>query len=64
MATILVADDMAANRELLGSMLRHAGHEVLEAADGMEALDVAVTRARSLRVVLTARAKYAPDQGK
>ncbi len=38
MATILVVDDRAPDRELLSSLLSHARHRVLEAADGAEAL--------------------------
>ncbi len=39
MAKILVADDDAANRLLLTTLLRHAGHSVIEAADGNAALE-------------------------
>ena len=38
MATILVADDNRANRDALASLLEHAGHRVLTAANGAEAL--------------------------
>lgn len=38
MATILVADDSRANREALAALLESAGHRVLRAADGREAL--------------------------
>src|ERR1700746_814560 len=38
MARVLVVDDHAANRELLVTLLKHAGHEPLEAADGYLAL--------------------------
>jgi CheY-like chemotaxis protein len=38
MATILVADDNRANREALAALLEHAGHEVVRAGDGREAL--------------------------
>lgn len=37
---ILVADDDAANRKLLRVTLEEAGHEVLQAADGVEALEL------------------------
>lgn len=37
-ATVLVVDDSAAMRALLGVALRQAGHEVAEARDGREAL--------------------------
>jgi len=45
MATILVADDNRANREALAALLESAGHHVLRAADGREAL----ARAREAR---------------
>jgi diguanylate cyclase (GGDEF)-like protein len=38
MAKILVVDDSPVNRELLAAVLRRAQHQVLEAADGAEAL--------------------------
>jgi PAS domain S-box-containing protein len=38
MATILVVDDLAANREVLVSLLSHAGHTLVEAANGEDAL--------------------------
>jgi diguanylate cyclase (GGDEF)-like protein len=38
MAKILVVDDSPVNRELLSAVLRRAQHNVLEAADGAEAL--------------------------
>ena len=43
MATILVVDDHASNRELLVTLLGYKGHRLLEAADGAEALGVART---------------------
>ncbi|KQP13189.1 EAL domain-containing protein [Pseudorhodoferax sp. Leaf267] len=39
MARVLVADDVAANRELVATLLRYAGHELAEAGDGEEALE-------------------------
>jgi PAS domain S-box-containing protein len=42
-ATILIVDDGKANRDLLVTLLRHEGHETLEAADGREGLAVART---------------------
>jgi putative two-component system response regulator len=42
-ATILVADDMEHNRELLAAMLRGAGYRVVLAEDGDEALDLLAT---------------------
>ena len=38
MATVLVVDDKAANRELIVTLLTYKGHRPLEAADGAEAL--------------------------
>jgi PAS domain S-box-containing protein len=38
MATILVVDDLAANRALLVTLLRHHGHRLIEAADGSQGL--------------------------
>jgi CheY-like chemotaxis protein len=39
-ATILVVDDYSANREFLVTLLGYAGHRLLEAGDGTEALEV------------------------
>ncbi|MFV1958140.1 MAG: response regulator [Planctomycetota bacterium] len=39
MATILIVDDEAAVRETLAALLVRQGHEVVEAADGVEALE-------------------------
>lgn len=38
MARVLVVDDVAVNRELVVTLLRYAGHELVEAANGEEAL--------------------------
>ena len=38
MATILIVDDLAANRSVLVTLLRYYGHRLLEAADGSGAL--------------------------
>src|SRR5512144_2658612 len=38
MSTILVVDDQAVNREFITSLLSYAGHRLVEAADGAEAL--------------------------
>lgn len=38
MATVLVVDDQASNRELIVTLLKYAGHVPLEAADGQQAL--------------------------
>jgi PAS domain S-box-containing protein len=40
MATILIVDDVTANREVLVTLLRYHGHLLLEAANGREALTV------------------------
>src|SRR5579872_1850607 len=37
---ILIADDIALNRKLLRAMLEAEGHTTLEAADGIEALQI------------------------
>lgn len=42
MATVLIADDDRANRELLTTLLRHGGHRVLEASDGVQALEISL----------------------
>jgi CheY-like chemotaxis protein len=38
MKRILIADDQASSRELVRTILEHDGHEVIEAADGAEAV--------------------------
>ncbi|NOT08914.1 MAG: response regulator [Gemmatimonadales bacterium] len=40
-ATILVVDDLSANRAFLGALLREQGHRLLEAADGAQGLAAA-----------------------
>jgi diguanylate cyclase (GGDEF)-like protein len=40
MARILAVDDRAINREFLATLLGYAGHEVLQAADGAQALEL------------------------
>ena len=50
MKKILIADDKASSRELMRTLLEHSGYEMLEAADGQEALDVA--RASSPDLIL------------
>jgi CheY-like chemotaxis protein len=44
MATVLVVDDVAENRDLVTMLLTCRGHEVLEARDGNDALDVVRAR--------------------
>lgn len=51
MATILAVDDRAINREFLATLLAYAGHEVLQAADGAQAL--ALVRERHPDLVIT-----------
>ena len=51
MATILVADDHRPNREALAALLEAAGHEVIRAADGRDAL----ARAQEARPAFSAR---------
>ncbi|MBW8869017.1 MAG: response regulator, partial [Acidobacteria bacterium] len=41
MATILVVDDLSANRDFVVTLLRYHQHRVIEAADGAQALDAA-----------------------
>ncbi|HLL64510.1 MAG TPA: response regulator [Micromonosporaceae bacterium] len=41
MATVLVVDDRAVNRELARTLLGYGGHEVIEAHEGAEALEMA-----------------------
>ncbi|MEI8165119.1 MAG: response regulator [Chloroflexales bacterium] len=43
MAIILVVDDSAVSRHLLGYTLRHAGHTVIAVAGGRAALDLLAT---------------------
>jgi CheY-like chemotaxis protein len=40
-ATVLVVDDREANREFLATLLGYVGHRVLQASDGLEALQIA-----------------------
>ncbi len=40
--TVLVVDDQPINRKFLATLLGYAGHRVIEAADGAEALDMAL----------------------
>jgi len=44
MANILAVDDTAPFRQMVAIMLKSAGHEVTEAADGRAALDIARTQ--------------------
>jgi diguanylate cyclase (GGDEF)-like protein len=51
METILTVDDRASDREFLATLLSHAGYEVIQASDGIEALEV--VRTRHPNVVIT-----------
>jgi len=51
MATILIVDDLPANRALLVTLLAYQGHRLLEAADGREGL--ATVRAEHPDLVIT-----------
>src|ERR1700730_16875253 len=51
MATILIVDDLSADRKLLVTLLGHQGHRLLEAANGREGL--AAARAEHPDLVIT-----------
>lgn len=51
MTSVLAVDDSTAMRQMLASLLRTAGYEVVEAVDGADALDKA--RSHPVDVVLT-----------
>lgn len=51
--TILIADDEAAIRDLVGRVLRSHGYTVLEAEDGAAALEVAEQHAGPIHLLLT-----------
>lgn len=51
MSVILVADDSPSNRELLRTLLTHAGHVVVEAHDGEHALQQARATQPALAIV-------------
>ncbi len=52
-ATILVIDDLPANRSYLSTLLAHDGHRVLEAGDGESGL--AVVRAEHPGMIISGR---------
>jgi signal transduction histidine kinase/CheY-like chemotaxis protein len=49
--TILVVDDLPVNRQFLATLLGYAGHRVVEAEDGLEALAVARRERPQLAIV-------------
>lgn len=51
--TVLVVEDEQGVRELAAEFLRAGGYSVLEAADGIEALEIAQRFARTIHVVLS-----------
>jgi len=51
--TILVIDDMPANRVLLGKLLKQAGYAVLEAGNGVEALALLDDRTLLPHLIIT-----------
>ncbi len=51
MATILIVDDLSADRTLMATILGHQGHRMLEAADGNEGL--AIVQAEHPDLVIT-----------
>lgn len=51
MATILAVDDSASMRQMVAFTLKAAGHSVVDAIDGQQALDIAKTQ--SFDLVLT-----------
>lgn len=51
--TILLADDEAGIRHLVGQVLRSYGYTLLEAADGVEALEVAEQHRGAIHLLLT-----------
>ncbi len=51
MASILAVDDSASMRQMVSFTLKGAGYEVIEAADGVEALNIA--RSKGVNLVIT-----------
>ncbi len=51
MSRILVADDNSASRELIKEVLEFSGYDVTEAADGREAIDLAISNPPDLMLL-------------
>lgn len=51
MAKVLIADDDAANRMLVVTLLRHAGHEAFHASGGADALAIVERESPDLLIV-------------
>lgn len=51
--TILVVDDEVNVRSLLATILRKNGYEVLDAADGLEAIDIFRANMQRIRLLIT-----------
>ena len=51
MARVLVVDDEPANRLLIAELLKYAGHEPIEAADGVQGLELAITERPDLVIM-------------
>lgn len=49
MATILVVDDNEMNRSVLTTLLGYRGHRMVEASNGLEAIDQAIAGCRARR---------------
>ncbi|MFI3284837.1 MAG: response regulator, partial [Erysipelotrichaceae bacterium] len=51
MANLLVVDDEIKIREMICKYARYEGHEVIEACDGLEAVDIALSKSIDLIVM-------------
>ena len=52
MSTILIADDEARIRRLVSDFLKRDGHSILEAADGLEAMQILENRRPGLDLAI------------